>query len=304
MAAKQCLNLGISILSILLLMSCNSGTSSDSDVSKNIGDLAEISIKSNAETAQDAETELIDSQEREPADAATILAKKQVPILCYHQIRDWKPTDSKSAKDFIISPTNFRDQIKMLADSGYTSILPDQLYNYLRYGDKLPEKPIMITFDDNDGTQYSAANPIMKEFGFKGVYFIMTVTIGRPNYMSKSQIKELSDEGNVIASHTWDHHNVRQYKGDDWVKQVEKPSKALEDITGKKVEYFAFPFGAWNTAALPELEKRGMKASFILSTKRDPDNPMQTIRRIIASGYWSGKTLYNSMTRTFEDGKG
>lgn len=301
MNARHRLNLGISILSILALLSCNSNTYSNSEKSETISELSHLSSVPVDETTNFKNSSL---EEKVPANAATILAKKQVPILCYHQIRDWKSTDSKSAKDYIISPTNFRDQIKMLADSGYTSILPDQLYNYLLYGDKLPEKPIMITFDDNDGTQYSAANPIMKEFGFTGVYFIMTVTIGRPNYMSKSQLKELSDQGNVIGSHTWDHHNVRQYKNEDWVIQVEKPSKVLEEITGKKVEYFAFPFGAWNEKALPELEKRGMKASFILSTKRDPNNPMQTIRRIIASGYWSGKTLYNSMTKTFEDGKG
>src|SRR5690606_24402968 len=139
-------------------------------------------------------------------------------------------------------------------------ILPDQLHDYLLYGDKLPEKPVMITFDDNDATQYTTANPIMKEFGFKGVYFIMTVTIGRPRYMSKEQLKELSDDGNVIASHTWDHHNVQKYQGEDWAIQVEKPTAVLEKITGKKVTYFAYPFGLWNAEALPELEERGMKA--------------------------------------------
>lgn len=300
---RHCLNIGISILAILVFLSCNSKTYSENKKKEQTTDSSKIS-KSSVLIDQNVEPENRILEEKVPANAATILSKKQVPVLCYHQIREWKSTDSKSAKDFIISPENFRDQIKMLADSGYTAILPDQLYNYLVYGDKLPEKPVMITFDDNDGTQYTAANPIMKEFGFKGVYFIMTVTIGRPNYMSKAQIKELSDEGNIIGSHTWDHHNVRQYKGEDWVIQVEKPSKVLEEITGKKVEYFAFPFGAWNEEALPELEKRGIKASFILSTKRDLNNPIQTIRRIIGSGYWNGKTLYNSMTRTFEDGKG
>ena len=49
----------------------------------------------------------------------------------------------------------------------------------------------------------------------------MTVTIGRPRYMSKEQLKELSDEGNIIASHTWDHHNVQKYQGQDWVTQIE-----------------------------------------------------------------------------------
>lgn len=301
MIIRNCINIGVSILAILvfLFLSCNSKTYSKDEKKEQTTDSAKIN-KNRMLMDQNIDSENRTLEEIVPANAATILSRKQVPILCYHQIREWKSTDSKSAKDFIISPENFRDQIKMLADSGYTAILPDQLYNYLVYGDKLPEKPVMITFDDNDGTQYSAANPIMREFGFKGVYFIMTVTIGRPNYMNKTQIKELSDEGNVVASHTWDHHNVRQYKGEDWVTQVEKPSKLLEEITGKKVEYFAFPFGAWNVEAFPELEKRGIKASFILSTKRDLNNPIQTIRRIIGSGRWNGKTLYNSMIRTFE----
>ena len=64
---------------------------------------------------------------KKPANAATILARKQVPILCYHQIRDWKASDSQSAKDYIAPVNTFKAQIKMLADSGYHSILPDQL---------------------------------------------------------------------------------------------------------------------------------------------------------------------------------
>jgi peptidoglycan/xylan/chitin deacetylase (PgdA/CDA1 family) len=44
----------------------------------------------------------------------------------------------------------------------------------------------------------------------------MTVSINRPGYMSKEQIKSLSDSGNVVAAHTWDHHMVTKYTGDDW----------------------------------------------------------------------------------------
>src|SRR5436309_3080954 len=53
-----------------------------------------------------------------PANAATIMARKQVPILCYHQIRDWRPTDSKVSKDYIVPVDIFKAQMKMLADSG------------------------------------------------------------------------------------------------------------------------------------------------------------------------------------------
>jgi len=57
---------------------------------------------------------------------AAIMARKQVPIVCYHQIRDWRPKDSKNAKDYIVQIAAFKEHIKMLADSGYHTILPDQ----------------------------------------------------------------------------------------------------------------------------------------------------------------------------------
>src|SRR4051812_4361727 len=67
-------------------------------------------------------------------DAAIILARKEVPVLCYHQIRDWTSGDSKSARDIVVPVNLFKAHLKMLADSGYHTILPDQLYDYLTTG--------------------------------------------------------------------------------------------------------------------------------------------------------------------------
>jgi peptidoglycan/xylan/chitin deacetylase (PgdA/CDA1 family) len=231
--------------------------------------------------------------------ASTILARKQVPILCYHQIRDWKPTDSKTSKEYIVPPAAFAAQMRMLADSGYHSITPDQLYAYLTSGARLPSKPIILSFDDTDLDQYTVAYPEMKKYGFKGLFFIMTVSLGRPHYMSREQVRNLSDEGNIIGSHTWDHHNVKKYEGNDWIVQLDKPTKTLEQITGKNIRYFAYPFGLWNTAAFPELKKRGFVAAFQLNEKPDPADPLYSIRRIIVPGTWNGGTLNQWIHRDF-----
>jgi len=250
-------------------------------------------------------------------DKGAIMARKQVPILCYHQIRDWRPKDSKNAKDYIVPVADFKAKIKSLADSGYHTILPDQLYAYLTTGAALPNKPIMLTFDDTDLDQFTIAAPELKKYGFKAVYFIMTVSIGRPNYMTSEQIKKLSDDGNVIGSHTWDHHRFDRLSHtsslkilgkngkitlkptDDWVTQLDKPTAKLEEITGKKINYFAFPFGLWNAENLPELHKRGFKMAFQLAEKRDPNDPLMTVRRILDSGYWSTKTLHNAIKNSY-----
>lgn len=231
--------------------------------------------------------------------ASVILAKKQVPILCYHQIRDWKPTDSKTSRTYIVPPAVFAAQMRMLADSGYHTISADQLYGYLISGQRLPEKPILLSFDDTDLDQYTVAYPEMKKYGFKGLFFIMTVSLGKPHYMSRDQVRMLSDEGNTIGSHTWDHHNVKKYEGNDWLIQLDKPTRQLEQITGKTIRYFAYPFGLWNTAAFPELKKRGFVAAFQLNEKPDHTDPLYCIRRIIVPGTWNGVTLHQWILRDF-----
>jgi peptidoglycan/xylan/chitin deacetylase (PgdA/CDA1 family) len=231
--------------------------------------------------------------------AKVILSKKQVPILCYHQIRDWKPTDSKVSRDYIVPPAAFAAQMRMLADSGYHTISPDQLYAYLISGARLPSKPILLSFDDTDLDQYTVAYPEMKKYGFKGMFFIMTVSLGKAHYMSREQVHALSEDGNTIGSHTWDHHNVKKYEGNDWITQLDKPTKQLEQITGKSIRYFAYPFGLWNTAAFPELKKRGFVAAFQLNEKPDPVDPLYSIRRIIVPGTWNGSTLQHWILRDF-----
>ena len=233
------------------------------------------------------------------ADLATMLAKKEVPVLCYHHIRDFRPGESERMKGYEVTPAAFAEQMKALADSGYHSILPDQLYNYLVYGAALPSKPVMFTFDDTDLEQFTIGATEMNKYGFKGVYFIMTISLNRPRYMSKDQLKQLSDEGHLIAGHTWDHHMVTKYKGANWDTQLIKPKVQLEAITGKKVDYFAYPFGLWNKEAIPEIERRGYKMAFILSTKRDSTQPLYTVRRMIVPGTWSTPGMMKAMKSTF-----
>ncbi|MEO7961195.1 MAG: polysaccharide deacetylase family protein [Ginsengibacter sp.] len=270
----------------ILLFSCNGDTTKNN-----------ISARDSAVTVPPATPDTI--QNKIAADAATVLARKQVPVLCYHHIREPKPGQSESFKSYSVSPAQFAEHMKALKDSGYETILPDELYNYLVYGGKLPAKPVMLTFDDTDEEQYSIGAMEMRKYGFKGVYFIMTISINRPRYMSKEQLKDLSETGNPVESHTWDHHMVTKYHGADWDTQLVKPAKKIEEITGKKPEYFAYPFGLWNQAAIPELKSRGYKMAFILSTKRDSTEPLYTVRRMIVPGQWSTPGMMKSMKQTF-----
>lgn len=232
-------------------------------------------------------------------DAATILSKKEVPILCYHNIKNFDASDGPMTKVYSVKPADFAAQMNALSEAGYHTILPAQLYEYLVHDGPLPSKPIMITFDDTRGEQYTIGAAEMEKYGFKGVFFVMTVSINRPNYLTAEEIKKLSDDGHVVGAHTWDHHMVTKYSGDDWNTQLVKPKAKLEEIAGTTVTYFAYPFGLWNKEAIPKIKESGYEMAFILSTKRDSIDPLYTIRRMIVSGTWNTEGMMKATESTF-----
>lgn len=187
----------------------------------------------------------------------------------------------------------------MLHNKGYHTILPDQFITYLKNGAKLPAKPILITFDDGTISQYDNALPVLNQYGYKAVFFIMTVTLNKKGYLNEQQIRSLAQQGHVIGCHTWDHHNVTQYKSADWSIQLAKPLAQLQHITGTPVKYFAYPFGAWDNQAIEQLKAHNMVAAFQLWGKTDDQYPLFTIKRILVDGNWDTGQLYHSIASNY-----
>lgn len=288
------------IFSLLLAYSCTN--SKTTPVKEDTGTASEKPA---------AQTDSVRTDKRVAADAATIMSRPQVPVLCYHHIRDIQ-MPSRKDRGYEVTLAQFKAQMKALADSGYQTVLPDQLYDYLVYGAPLPPKPVMLTYDDTSEEHFTIAKQEMEKYGFKGVFFLMTISIDRPRYMTKAQIKQLADDGHAVASHTWDHHRVDRYKSvntveergvkkvvNDWEQQLGKSKQTIEAITGKPVVDFAYPFGIWSKEGIPEIKKQGYRMAFQLSTKRDSLEPMHTVRRMIVSPEWTAEGMIRVMKSTF-----
>lgn len=218
-----------------------------------------------------------------------------VPALSYHNI------EAKIGQNpaYYCTPAVFEEQIAFLKGAGYESVLPADIQAYHIQKIALPAKPILISFDDTRKSHILLAAPILEKHGFRGTFFIMTVSIGKKNYLTQADIKELSDRGHEIGIHTWDHQNLSKLPADQWAVQVDQPKRNLEEITGKKVDSFAYPYGIWNKESITKLKTSGVTTAFQLTGKPDEEDPMLTLQRIMVSGNWSGQQLVRRLEDFF-----
>jgi biofilm PGA synthesis lipoprotein PgaB len=130
--------------------------------------------------------------------------KDAVPVVTYHDLAD-------SGGRYSVSPEEFARQLAMLRAAGFTSITARQFESFLDGTGNLPEKPILITFDDGASSAWRVADPILARYGMNAVLFVITAQIGRhaPYYLSSRELRTLRDSGRwELEAHTDDGHHA------------------------------------------------------------------------------------------------
>ncbi|TSA45345.1 polysaccharide deacetylase family protein [bacterium] len=187
-----------------------------------------------------------------------------VPVMMYHYIRDIANPDSdRLGYNLSVSPALFEKQMKYLTDTGYQAISPEDLILAMQGEYTLPDKPILLTFDDGYEDFYTAAFPILKLHGFKSTAFVITGFVSEPDnrYLTWKQITELDQSGLVtIGSHTVRHKDLTT-DPHAW-QEIADSKKTLENALGHPVTAFAYPGGAFNEQAASLVEKAGYGISF------------------------------------------
>jgi peptidoglycan/xylan/chitin deacetylase (PgdA/CDA1 family) len=234
------------------------------------------------------------------APAAQVVGRSaDVPVLCWHQLRDWRAGDSAySRATLICPPAAFRAQLDALQAGGYTPISPDQHLAHLTTGAPLPPKPVLLSLDDSQGSQITTGVPELAKRSMQATFFVMTVPLGKPNWMTRDDVRRLHDAGHTVAAHTYDHHRADRYAGADWNTQLVKPRAVLEGIVGAPVRHFAYPYGDWNAGDFAHLDQAGYVTGYQLGEHPvDPTRPLLTLRRILVGSTWDGPRLTAAMAR-------
>jgi peptidoglycan/xylan/chitin deacetylase (PgdA/CDA1 family) len=169
----------------------------------------------------------------------------------YHQIAD-RP---EAADRLAVSPDAFAGQLERLAAGGFSTLTAAALAAALHGGPALPERPVVLTFDDGFADFHSRALPLLLRHGFTATVFVTTgwiadarrPAVGRPGPMlSWSQIAEAASAGVEIGAHSHTHPELDQLAEDRLRFELKHSKALLEDRLGRPVPGLAYPFGYSN----------------------------------------------------------
>ena len=173
------------------------------------------------------------------------------PILEYHMITDNPPAD---AEIYNVPPAEFSAQLDYLQQKGYTTLTLQEFMRAKHGRFTMPDKPIVLTFDDGYKNIYTDMLPILEAHGMKAVVYVISNELGKEGYLTLEQVKDLQLRGIEIGSHTADHLALVGLEGEFLLNQV-RNSKIFLEWSGLDTIYsFSYPNGAYNSD-LAELVK-------------------------------------------------
>lgn len=232
------------------------------------------------------------------AQVSKVNENPRVSALLYHHIvPELLPDSPPNAA--IIPLSEFEEQMEYLFKHGYHTATLKEVEDFLYTKKKLPERTVVITFDDGYESNYIYAFPVLKKYGYKAAIFVIgneTIEAKNqydPKILSKltfDQIKEMTDSGLVeFGNHTFDAHNFIDKKAallsmnQEQTLQDFLKVKELFDMLGlPEPRGIAYPFGQFNDNSIVAAKTAGLKLGFtVKSGSINQDSPPLTLNRII-----------------------
>ncbi len=203
----------------------------------------------------------------QPKGPGVALAEYDIPVLVYHHVRTQEGwAKSTWSWKMTVTPQTFEKQMQWLVDKNYTTITLDEAVAAIRGETWLPEKPVVITFDDNNLSQYDVALPIMEKHGQKAVFYLIAKYLDSANMVNRERALELQNKGHEIASHTMTHRALPGLNDADLTWELEESKRVLEELTGRPVNHIAYP----GTAHNQRVRDAAKAAGYVTATIMDP----------------------------------
>jgi len=176
---------------------------------------------------------------------------EKVPILMYHEVNDLL------ANDLYLSVADFISHLDYFEQQGITPISMQQLHDHWINKAPIPEKPIVLTFDDGYRSMYTTVYPLLKERGWSGTFYCITNARWSRNFVSSDMIAEMAANGMELGSHSTAHVELDARSGDELSGMLVDSKDVLSSITGKEIITLAYPSGKYNNETITTADDAG-----------------------------------------------
>jgi len=186
------------------------------------------------------------------------ILREEIPILMYHEIG----SPSGPWKKLYVEPDIFAQQLDWLKANGYTTILLKDIYDHWLTQKPLPEKPIVITFDDGYRSVYETVLPLLLARDMKATFFLYPSKFNTPQGLTTNMVSSLAENGMEIGSHTFSHVDLTKLTKNKLKQELIDSKLSLEKIiTQKPVDFICYPAGRFNNEVIIEAKKSGYKGA-------------------------------------------
>ena len=195
-----------------------------------------------------------------------------VPILCYHRV-------GPGVNRMIMAPATLDAQLEYLARNNYRVIRLRDLANFLEGRAPLPQRAVVLTFDDGHVSAYHHVFPLLKKYGFPATFFLYTDFLNTRDGLSWAQIREMAATGLAdFQAHSKTHSNLmvrrpgetdHQYRS-RLDSEIRIPRDLIQRNVGNKVSDYAYPYGDANEAVLESIAQSGYSLGLTVNAGGNP----------------------------------
>jgi peptidoglycan/xylan/chitin deacetylase (PgdA/CDA1 family) len=177
-----------------------------------------------------------------------------VPILMYHAIQ---PAPFGAAEpDLFVPEGEFEDEMRWLSDHGYNGVTLDQVFAAWDRGAPIPAHPVVVSFDDGLQSQYAGARPMLERLHWPGVLNLAINHLDSGD-ITAAEVRELISEGWELDAHTFSHVDVTTLDPAQLEHEVGESRTYLQHKFGVPVDFFCYPAGAYDEAAIQAVKAAG-----------------------------------------------
>ena len=218
------------------------------------------------------------------------MRQMRVPVLMYHYISIPPPDADAIRLDLSVTPQAFDQQMAFLVSNGYRTVRVSDVAEHLLSGAPLPEKPIVLTFDDGYADNYKAAFPILKKYGMTATFYVIAqfTEDQRPGYATWEQLREMANAEMEIGSHSIDHSDLRGRSIAFLTNQIAGSKQVIESRLGITVKTFSYPSGKYDAKTIAVLRANGyLGAVTEIQGLQQTTNDIFELRRVRIRGSYS-----------------